>query len=32
MNNSELKKLINKQKTNYSLDQGFYVDQHVFDP
>jgi len=31
MNNSELKKLINKQKTNYSLDQEFYIDQHIFD-
>ena len=27
----ELKKLINKQKTNYSLDQEFYIDQHIFD-
>ena len=31
MNNSELKKLIKKQKTNYSLDQEFYVSQHIFD-
>ena len=31
MNNSELKTLIKKQKTNYSLDQEFYVSQHIFD-
>ena len=31
MNNSDLKKLINQQKTNYSLDQEFYVDQYIFD-
>ncbi len=31
MNNSELKTLIKKQKTNYSLDQQFYVSQHIFD-
>ena len=31
MNNSELKTLIKKQKTNYSLDQEFYVSQQIFD-
>ena len=31
MNNSDLKTLIKKQKTNYSLDQEFYVSQHIFD-
>ena len=31
MNNSELKTLIKKQKTNYSLDHEFYVSQHIFD-
>ena len=31
MNNSDLKKLISRQKSNYSLDQEFYVSQHIFD-
>ena len=31
MNKDYLKKLIHKQKLNFSLDQEFYVNQHVFD-
>ena len=31
MNNDYLKKLIHKQKLNFSLDQEFYVNQHIFD-
>ena len=31
MNNTDLKKLIGKQKPNYPLDQEFYVNDHIFD-
>ena len=31
MNNTDLKKLISKQKLNYPLDQEFYVNDHIFD-
>ena len=31
MNNSDLKHLIQKQKSNFSLDQEFYINQHIFD-
>ena len=31
MNNADLKNLIHKQKLNFSLDQEFYVNQHIFD-
>jgi Rieske 2Fe-2S family protein len=31
MNNTDLKHLIQKQKSNFSLDQEFYINQHIFD-
>ena len=31
MNNTDLKHLIQKQKRNFSLDQEFYINQHIFD-
>ena len=31
MNNVDLKNLIRSQKTNYTLDQEFYVNDHIFD-
>ena len=30
MNNDNLKNLIKKQKSNYTLDQEFYVDDYIF--
>ena len=31
MNNTDLIHLIQKQKSNFSLDQEFYINQHIFD-
>ena len=31
MNKTDLKNLIQKQKSNFTLDQEFYVNQDIFD-